>query len=226
MNPARLERWDLPPAEARAIQNDLRGRLDIRPLDLHALRTVAGADVSFNRGSDVMYAAFVVLAFPSLEVIERAGVTTRAVFPYVPGLLSFREVPPLLEAWEKLATKPDALIADGHGYSHPRRFGFACHLGMALGIPTAGCAKSILVGAHGPLGNERGDRTPLVDHGEDIGAVLRTRPGVKPVYVSVGDHITLDSAVSLVLACTRGTRLPETTRHAHQYVNDLRRTAR
>jgi deoxyribonuclease V len=225
MNPARLARWDVPPAEARAIQNDLRGRLDRRPLDVEALETVAGADVSFNRGSDVMYAAFVVLRFPSLEVVERAGVETRSVFPYVPGLLSFREVPPLLEAWDQLKTKPDALIADGHGFSHPRRFGFACHLGMALGIPTAGCAKSILVGTHGPLGIERGDRTPLLDGGEEIGAVLRTRPGVTPVYFSVGDHITLDDAVSLVLRCTRATRLPETTRHAHQFVNEMRRAS-
>lgn len=225
MNPARLKRWDVPVAEARAIQTDLRGRLDVRPLDVDALTTVAGADVSFNKGSDVMYAAFVVLAFPSLEVIERAGVTTRAVFPYVPGLLSFREIPPLLEAWEKLESKPEALIADGHGYAHPRRFGFACHLGMALGIPTAGCAKSILVGAPEPLGNERGDRAPLMDHGEEIGAALRTRSGVSPVYVSVGDHITLDSAVDLVLRCTRATRLPETTRHAHRFVNELRRAA-
>lgn len=225
MNPARLEHWDVPVSEAREIQNHLRVRLDLSPLDSGAVRAVAGADVSFNRGSNVMYAAFVVLKFPSLELLDRAGITTEAVFPYIPGLLSFREIPPLLEAWDRLATKPDALIADGHGYAHPRRFGFACHLGMALGIPTAGCAKSILVGAHEAPGNHRGDRTPLVDNGEEIGAALRTRPGVKPVYVSIGDHITLDSAVDLVLRCTRATRVPETTRHAHQFVNELRRAA-
>lgn len=225
MNPARLEHWDVPVSEAREIQNHLRGRLDLRPLDVDALTTVAGADISFNKGSDVVYAAFVVLKFPSLELIERAGVTTRAVFPYVPGLLSFREIPPLLEAWDKLQTKPDALIADGHGSAHPRRFGYACHLGMALEIPTAGCAKSILVGTPGPLGDERGDTAPLMDHDEQIGVALRTRAGVSPVYVSVGDHITLDTAVELVLRCSTKTRLPETTRHAHQYVNELRRAA-
>jgi deoxyribonuclease V len=224
-SPARLKDWRVTTAEARAIQNDLRGRLDRTPLDVDALEVVAGADVSFNRGSSIMYAAFVVLRLPSLEVVDRAGVVTTATFPYVPGLLSFREIPPLLEAWETLKTKPDALIADGHGYSHPRRFGFACHLGMALGLPTAGCAKSILVGTHGPLGNARGDQVPLVDHDEEIAAVLRTRPGVKPIYVSVGDHITQESAVALVLRCTKAVRVPETTRHAHEYVNEMRRNA-
>jgi deoxyribonuclease V len=140
----------------------------------------------------------------------------------VPGLLSFREVPPLLEAWEPLNTRPDALICDGQGLAHPRRFGIACHLGLLLDLPTVGCAKSILTGQHGPVGDTPGDWAPLTNRGEIIGAALRTRAGVSPVYVSVGHRCDLESAIALVRRCAGPTRVPETTRHAHRFVNALR----
>ncbi len=138
----RLDNWNVNPSEALAHQQRLRGRVRLEPLDVDSLALVAGADISFSKGSDTVSAGIVVLSLPGLSVVERAGVATTAAFPYIPGLLSFREVPPLLEAWEALRTKPDALVADGQGTAHPRRFGLACHLGLALDLPTAGCAKS------------------------------------------------------------------------------------
>lgn len=215
--------WNVTPPEARAIQIRLREQLRLEPLDVDALELVAGADLSFEKNSDTVYAGFVVLRLPAFEVVERAGVTTTAAFPYIPGLLSFREVPPLLEAWESLATKPDALIADGQGTAHPRRVGLACHLGLALDIPTVGCAKSVLVGRHDPPGDARGDVEPMTHRGEIVGMALRTRPGVAPIYVSPGHRCDMESAVRLVLRCTARYRLPETTRHAHAFVNELRR---
>jgi deoxyribonuclease V len=220
----KLHEWNVSPAEARGLQVRLREDLRIQPLDVENIRTVAGADISFDKGSETVFAAFVVLRLPELEVVERAGVTTTATFPYVPGLLSFREVPPLLEAWAKLSVRPDALIADGQGLAHPRRFGLACHLGMVLDLPTVGCAKSILVGTHGPVGEEPGDWTPLLHNGEVVGAALRTRPRVTPVYVSVGNHCDLESGIALIRRCAGPTRVPETTRLAHFYVNELRRS--
>lgn len=156
-----------------------------------------------------MYAAIVVVRLPDFEVVEVAGAAMSARFPYIPGLFSFREVPPLLRAFARLRTRPDAILFDGHGRAHPRRFGLACHAGVLLDCPSVGCAKSILVGEHVPVGLSRGARAPLVAGGETIGAALRTRPGVRPVYVSVGHRVDLDSAVRLVLATTRGFRLPQ-----------------
>jgi deoxyribonuclease V len=218
-----LHPWTVTPQEAQAIQNRLRAEVRVEPLDVDAIRTVAGADISFDKGADTVYAGFVVLRLPTMEVVERAGVRTRAVFPYIPGLLSFRETPPLLEAWEKLSARPDALICDGQGLAHPRRFGIACHLGLLLDLPTVGCAKSILTGRHGPVGETPGDWASLVDRGETVGAALRTRAGVSPVYVSVGHRCDLPSAIALVRRCAGPTRVPETTRRAHLFVNALRR---
>lgn len=215
--------WDLTPAEARAEQMRLRGQVRIEPLDVDSVRLVGGSDISFDRGSDRVFAGFVTLRLPGLEMAERAGVETAARFPYIPGLLSFREIPPLLEAWAVLQERPDALIADGHGIAHPRRFGIACHLGLLLDLPAAGCAKSILVGAHEPVGETVGDWQPLVHQGEVVGAAVRTRAGVTPVYVSPGHRMDLESAIALVLRCRGATRVPETTRHTHKFVNDLRR---
>jgi deoxyribonuclease V len=214
--------WNVTPTEARAEQNRLRNEVRIEPLDVDSVALVAGCDLSFDRGSDHVFAGIVTLRMPSLEVEERAGVETIARFPYIPGLLSFRESPPLLQAWSRLLTKPDALIVDGHGYAHPRRFGIACHLGLLLDLPTAGCAKSILVGSHEPVGEQPGEWKPLVDKGEVIGAAVRTRFGVMPVYVSIGNRIDLESAIALVLRCSGRTRVPETTRRAHRFVNELR----
>ncbi|MBK9314088.1 MAG: deoxyribonuclease V [Acidobacteria bacterium] len=213
--------WDLTPKEAIALQNRLRDRVRLRPLK-RKIRTIAGADVSFNRFSDRIYAGIVVLSLPDLEVIESTAIRSRTRFPYIPGLLSFRELPALLEAWATLKTIPDALILDGQGLAHPRRFGIACHAGIWLKIPTIGCAKSILVGKHTELPPEAGSQTPLVDRNEQIGIVLRTKKSVAPVYVSPGHLIDMPGAVNLVQQSLTRYRLPETTRQAHLLVNRLR----
>ena len=187
------------------------------------LRRVAGADVSYDRGSPVLFAAVVVLEPATLEVIETVGVEARARFPYVPGYLSFREIPPLLEVFARLSAPPDLVVCDGQGRAHPRRFGLASHLGVLLDLPTIGCAKSRLVGEHREPGPRRGASTRLRHEGEVIGTVLRTQDGVKPVYVSVGHRVTLDAAQRQVLALAPRHRLPEPVRAAHAEVNRLRR---
>jgi deoxyribonuclease V len=213
--------WDLSPGEAVEVQQRLRKLVRLQPLT-RPVHTIAGADISFNKYSETVYAGIVVLSLPDLRIIETAGVRSIAKFPYVPGLLSFREAPSLLEAWEKLKTKPDVLMLDGQGIAHPRRFGIACHVGVLLDWPTIGCAKSILVGRYGDLGLEAGSRSPLIDKGEQIGVALRTKNKVAPVYISPGHLIDLDSAIDLVLRSTTKYRLPETTRQAHLMVNRLR----
>jgi deoxyribonuclease V len=187
------------------------------------LRRVAGADVSYDRGSPVLFAAVVVLDPATFEMIESAGVEARARFPYVPGYLSFREIPPLLEAFARLSAPPDLVVCDGQGRAHPRRFGLASHLGVLLDLPTIGCAKSRLVGEHREPGLRRGASVPLRDQGEVIGTVLRTQDGVKPLYVSVGHRVTLDGARRQILALAPRHRLPEPVRAAHAEVNRLRR---
>ena len=187
------------------------------------LRLVAGADVSYDRGSPVLYAAVVVFDADSLEIVEIGAATLRATFPYVPGYLSFRELPPLLAAFEKLRTRPDLVLCDGHGRAHPRRFGLACHLGVALDLPTIGCAKSRLGGEHREPGARRGAHAVLRDGPEVIGEVLRTRVGVAPVYISVGHRVSLATARRLVLRLTPRFRIPEPIRAAHAEVNRLRR---
>ena len=181
-----------------------------------ALRTVAGVDVGFDRRSSCCRAAVVVLQLPALALEEQVVVVRPVQFPYVPGLLAFREAPVALAALAALTAPPDLLICDGQGLAHPRRFGLACHLGLLADIPAIGAAKSRLIGSHAPVGDERGDWQPLIDAGEVIGAVLRTRPGAHPLYVSPGHRISLASALELVLCCTARYRLPEPTRRAHQ----------
>lgn len=207
-------RWDVTPAEARAIQARLARRVETADR-LGPLRRVAGIDIGFEEGGRVTRAAVAVLSFPALEPLEEAVAREPTRFPYVPGLLSFREVPAALAALERLAEAPDLLLCDGQGYAHPRRFGLACHLGVVTGIPSIGVAKSRLVGAHAALPEARGRWTPLVDGSERIGAVVRTRAGVRPVYVSTGHRVSLPTAVELTLACTRRFRLPEPARAAH-----------
>src|SRR5215468_10275165 len=216
-----LHSWDLTPGEAIEVQQRLRNLVRLQPL-ARPVSAIAGADISFNKFAETVYAGVVVLSLPALRVIETAGVRSVAKFPYVPGLLSFREAPSLLEAWKKLKTKPDVLMLDGQGIAHPRRFGIACHVGVLLDLPTIGCAKSILVGKYGELGFEAGSRSPLVDRGEQVGVALRTKNKVAPVYVSPGHLIDLDSAVDLVLRSTAKYRVPEPTRQAHLLVNRLR----
>ena len=208
-----LNRWDVSPAEAREIQTELAARVirDGSPSDVHS---VAGIDVAFP--GDAMRAAVVVNSYPDLLPLEIAMAECLIAFPYVPGLLSFREAPAIVAACEKITIKPDLVIVDGHGFSHPRRLGIASHIGLILDRPTIGCAKSLLIGKHGPVGDSFGDWTPVEDHGEIVGAALRTRVGVKPVYVSVGHLIGLEPAIRWTLACCRGYRLPEPQREAHR----------
>ena len=204
--------WDLSPQDALLLQAKLAGQV-VRENQLEMVTAVAGIDVGLQ--DDVVQAAVVVLNFPGLESAERAIATRRATFPYIPGLLSFREGPVILDAFQKIAKKPDLLIFDGQGIAHPRRLGIASHLGLLFDIPAIGCAKSRLCGRHEEPGFDHGSYVPLIDHGEIIGAVVRTRSGVKPVYVSPGHRIDLQTSIKYVLACCRGYSLPETTRQAH-----------
>jgi len=183
-------------------------------------------DVSYDRHSPWIFAAMVVLRLPTFEVADQAVVRTRATFPYVPGLLSFRESPAGLAAWERVRTRPDCLLCDGHGYAHPRRFGFACHFGLLVDLPTIGCAKSILVGEYQRLGTKRGCVSDLVHDGDVVGVAVRTREATSPVFVSVGHRISLSRAVETVLACSPRYRIPEPIRQAHALVNHLRQAAR
>ena len=226
-NYQQLHDWDLSPREAVELQKSLRERVRLEPLT-REIGTVAGADISFNKYSPVLYAGIVVLRLPSLEVLEEVGVVGETKFPYVPGLLSFRESPPLLEAWGKLKIEPDAVMFDGQGIAHPRRVGIASHVGLLLNRPTFGCAKSILVGRHEELAEERGSWQPLVDpkNKETIGAALRTKTRVQPIYVSPGHLIDLAGAIDLTLRADGGYRQPEPTRRAHNLVNALRRGER
>ncbi|HEV3469045.1 MAG TPA: deoxyribonuclease V [Pyrinomonadaceae bacterium] len=220
-----LHEWSLAPREAIELQKRLRERVRIEPLR-KKVETVAGADISFNKFDPTIYAAVVVLRLPSLEVVEEVGVVGETRFPYVPGLLSFRESPSVLEAWAKLKTEPDAVMFDGQGLAHPRRVGIASHVGLLIDRPTLGCAKSVLVGRYEEPGAERGSWTPLVDKGETVGAALRTKTRVQPIYVSPGHLINVEDAVELTLRCDGGYRQPEPTRRAHLLVNALRRGER
>ena len=206
--------WDVTPAQARAIQLDGRAHV-IADDALGRVGRVAGIDVGLEESGAVSRAAVAVLEVPSLTLVESAVARLPTAFPYVPGLLSFREIPAALEALGRLSAPPDLLLCDGQGYAHPRRFGLACHLGVLTGLPSIGVAKSRLIGTHGPLPDEKGAWVPLLDGDETIGAVLRTRGGVAPVYVSVGHRVSLPTAIRWVLACTTRFRLPETTRQAH-----------
>ena len=217
--------WDLEPGAARLLQAELAPLVDSHT-PLPALRTVAAADISYDRGDDTLYAAVVVVDAASLAVVERVSLATRVSFPYVPGLLSFREAPPILQAFARLQTRPDVLITDGQGLAHPRRFGIACHLGLILDLPTVGCGKSRLHGRFDEPGVSRGDRSPLLDHDEVIGAVLRSRRGIKPLFVSVGHKADLDSAVALILSLTPRYRVPVPIRLAHVEVNRVRLEAK
>ncbi len=220
-----LHEWSLTPREAVALQKSLRERVRVEPL-AREIETIAGADISFDKFSPVLYAGIVVLRLPTLEVVEEVGVVSETKFPYVPGLLSFRETPPVLEAWARLKTEPDAVMFDGQGIAHPRRVGIASHVGLLINRPTLGCAKSVLVGKFEDLGEERGSRAPLVDKGETVGAALRTKTRVQPIYVSPGHLIDIDGAVELTLRSDGGYRQPEPTRRAHLLVNALRRGER
>jgi len=217
-----LHSFGLSPPEARQLQEELSSQVvQGPPLDLSGVRYVAGADVSTQ--GEMAYATVVVLEFPGLSLVEVKGYEAPLGFPYVPGLLSFRELPSVVGALEKIESAVDALILDAHGLAHPRRLGSASHLGIFLDVPTVGCAKSRLVGHFEQPRRQKGSATDLVHRGEVVGSALRTRDGVSPVYVSVGSGIDLRSSIGLVLACCTKYRLPETTRQAHAAANRLRR---
>ncbi|MGB0749808.1 MAG: deoxyribonuclease V [Magnetospiraceae bacterium] len=210
---SRLQDWPRTPAEARVVQASLANQVCTADR-FSAPKLIAGVDVSYQGGADASRGAVAVLAYPSLAVLEESVVETITAFPYVPGFLSFREIPPLLEALSRLKSLPDMLVCDGQGLAHPRRFGLACHLGVLLDLPVIGVAKSRLIGTHAPVGPEKGDHVPLMDKGETVGMVVRTRAHVAPVYVSVGHRVSLETAVEIALSCCPRWRLPETTRAA------------
>jgi deoxyribonuclease V len=217
-----LHGFDLSPAEARRLQGELASRVVAGPaLDLEQVRYVAGADVSTQ--DDRAFATVVVLDFPGLSVVEVQGFEAPLGFPYVPGLLAFREIPSVAGALKKVETAVDAVILDAQGLAHPRRMGLASHVGLLLDVPTVGCAKTVLVGKFEEPGAEKRSAAEMVHRGEVVGKAVRTRERVSPVYVSVGNGIDLDSAVELVLSCCTRYRLPEPTRQAHNAANRLRR---
>jgi deoxyribonuclease V len=215
-------RWNLTPQEAMRLQETLRERVE-REDRFGTLQFVAGADLAFDPETNLAFAGVIVYQFPQLQEVERRMARRTLRFPYVPGLLSFRESPVLLAAFEKLRVEPDLILVDGHGIAHPRRFGIACHLGLLLDRPTIGCAKSILVGEAAEPGVRAGSTAPLVDKGETVGIVLRTRDRVKPIYVTTGHRVSLQSAVRIARQCLDGFRIPKPTREADHFVRDLRR---
>jgi deoxyribonuclease V len=228
-----LHEWPTTLEEARAIQEQLRSQVILYD-DFGDIRTVAGVDAGYEgdpaaeAGQVIARAAIVVLEYPSLQPLDYAIARRPAPIPYVPGFLSFREAPAVMAALDELRIRPDLLICDGHGIAHPRRLGIAAHVGLLAGLPSIGCAKSLLTGHHGPVPEERGASVPLTYRGEQIGAVLRTRVGVKPVYISTGHRISLPTALAFVMACTTKYRLPETTRAAdglasHGKIPDVKR---
>jgi deoxyribonuclease V len=216
-------RWDVTPTEAVALQKRLRELLVLQPPPGLKVERVAGADISTEKGNDTGYGGLVVLDAATLAPVAQSGAAVVLTFPYVPGLLSFRELPIVKAAWERLTVRPDVVIFDGQGTAHPRRMGIACHGGLLFGVPSIGCAKSLLVGTYGKLGDARGATSPITHKGEVVGMAVRTRKGVQPVYVSPGHLMDLPTAVDLVLKVSPKYREPETTRHAHRLVNALRR---
>jgi deoxyribonuclease V len=235
MKALELHPWKVTPSEARAIQLRLRDQLELRDR-MGEIRYVAGADLAFRlpearsweRGTGMAIAGVIVFRYPEMEEVERIFVEETLTFPYVPGLLSFREIPALIAAFNRLRTAPDLIFVDGHGYAHPRRFGIASHLGVLLDTPTIGCAKSVLIGEYRAPGKKVGSWTPLIAsdgeaNPERVGAVLRTREGVKPIFVSTGHRVSLVRAIKLVMSVCDGYRIPKPTREADHFVGAAKR---
>ena len=217
-----IHSFDLAPAGAARLQEVLRARVRLTG-DIREISLVAGADASYTKGSDEIHAVVVALRYPDLTVVERVAACTETSFPYIPGLLTFREGPALIEAFRRLRSEPDVIFFDGQGIAHPRGLGIASHMGVLLDRPAVGVAKSLLVGTAAEPGPGRGSTSLIRHHGETIGMAVRTKETTRPVYVSVGHRIDLSRAVDLVLATARGYRLPEPTRQAHLFANAVRR---
>ncbi len=225
MELAELHGWKMDCREAIALQQVLAGLVRVEQRRLPPVKTVAGVDVSYQKHGNRFFSAVVVLELSTLTLVDQAHAEAMVDFPYVPGLLSFRELPVILDAFRRLNTIPDVVLVDGQGIAHPRRLGLASHLGLWLDLPTVGCAKSRLCGEHAEPGARRGDQVPLLWRDVEVGAVLTTRDRVKPMYISPGHLIDVEGAVNLVLACTRRYRMPEPTRLAHHLSNQLRTSA-
>jgi deoxyribonuclease V len=210
-------------AEAAQLQKEMRYKVSLlKPPGFH-MQTIGGADISFNKYETTVYAGIIILSFPDLKPIAHSLVKTEVAFPYISGYLAFREVPALLEAWEQLPQKPDVLVVDGHGIAHPRRMGIASHFGVLQAQPTIGCAKKILFGKYQLPPDEKGAYTPIYDKVEVLGAVLRTRQKVKPVFVSPGHLLSHEDSINIILQSMGKYRIPEPTRKAHELVNAFRR---
>lgn len=219
MNPADYEH--LTPARAIAYQHELRKRINISPLE-KPIHTIAGADISFNKYEETVYAGIVVFSYPELNIIGQATAIGRTSFPYISGLLAFREVPALLQAWNALNTKPDVLILDGQGIAHERRTGIATHFGLIADVATIGSAKSRLSGRYEEPANEPFAQSPMYDKDELIGIALRSKRNCKPIFISPGNKVSMQQSVAIIKNCLRGYRIPETTRQAHNLVNKIR----
>ncbi|GAB4228115.1 MAG: deoxyribonuclease V [Chlamydiales bacterium] len=213
---------DITPAEARAIQDDLRSKVIISPLKMPPTY-IAGADVSFVKHSTTLYAAVVIFAMPNLSIIDQALGQMEITFPYIPGYLSFREAPVIIQTFNQLKLKPDVLICDGQGIAHPRRLGLACHLGILLDIPTIGCAKNRLIGEYSEPDNFQWAQSPLLEQNEQVGVVLRTKDNVKPLFISPGHKTDCATSVEVIKASIRKYRNPEPIRYAHHLVNSYRK---
>jgi deoxyribonuclease V len=221
MKTRKLHEWDLSYKEATAIQCRLASQVRFTAMKKKP-RIIAGLDCAFSKDGKRIFAAAIVIDLSDFSIIETTTASRKTEFPYIPGLLSFREAPVCIDAIEKLKTEPDAFLVDGQGIAHPRRLGIASHIGLLIDKPTIGCAKSRLIGTFEEPPRRKGSFSPLVDSGEEIGVVLRTRTDVKPVFVSVGHKCTLDDALNVVLECTIKYRLPEPSRLAHQLVGQAK----
>ena len=214
MKALELHSWEMTIPQAQEVQKRLASQVS-RESEVGDPHLVAGVDISAPDASGVARGAVVVLRCPGLSIVEAEIAEEKVKFPYIPGLLSFREAPLIIAACERLKSTPELIMVDGQGIAHPRRMGLASHVGLFLDTPTIGCAKSILCGRHGELGEGVGSCSELIDNGEVIGAALRTKAGIKPIYVSIGHKVDLPTAISWVMACLKGYRLPEPTRLAH-----------
>jgi len=216
--------WKVTPQQAISIQKELQKKI-ITKDSFGEIKQVAGVDVGFEEEGKITRAAIAILDFPSLQLNEVVIGRCKTEFPYVPGLLSFRELPAVIKGLEKLEQLPDLLLCDGQGFAHPRRFGLACHLGLITDIPSLGVGKTRLIGKYQEVPNQKGTWQPLMGKEECIGAVLRTRVNVKPIYISIGHRICLETAIDFVMQCTTRFKLPETTRIAHKYASQTLQTA-